>query len=369
MNKLRSIAQRALWLSVLLVVLASIGFWLKLIIGTPPIPAHTVTPVRGTIEQKTTATGKIIPRKEIRIKSQANGVLDTVLVEPGQRVKRGDLIGTIRLLPDPVEVNNAQSRLHKAHIEHERAAAELKRRSELHDKRLISDSAFQDDQLKYRVTLEAQEQAQRELDLRLRGVSEQLKTTSTRILATVDGTVLERPAEVGDFIIKSNDLNEGTTIATVADMRNLLFEGEVEEADVGRLEEDMPLIVNIGALPDQRFDARLEFIAPKAMRTEQGRVTFGIRAALGLRPDVVVRAGYSATAKIVFVRHENVLTIPESYLRFRDKRPYVKVELEPGKVEERPITTGLSDGLYIEIGSGLGEHDRIVAPDDSSGST
>lgn len=368
MNKLRSIAARAFWIGVLLLLVASAGFWLKQVVGTPPPPVRTVTPTRGTIEQKTTATGQIIPRKEIRIKSQANGVLDEALAQPGQRVKRGDLLGTIRLLPDPVDVNKAQSQLHKARIEHERAAAELRRRGELHDKRLISDSAFQDDQLKYQVTRESQEQAQRELDLRLKGVSEQLKTTSTRILATVDGMVLERPVEVGDFIIKSNDLNEGTTIATLADMGNLLFKGEVEEADAGRIREGMPLVVDVGALPGQRFEARLEYIAPKARRSEQGRVTFEIRAALRLKPEVFVRAGYSATAEIVFARHENVLTIPESHLLFRDNQPYVRVEVAPGKIEERPVTTGLSDGLYIEIGSGLDEHTHVVAPD-SSGST
>lgn len=362
MNNIRQFATRALWVGVLLLLVASGGLWLKQVLGAPEAAVRTVTPTRGTLEHKTTATGQIVPRKEVKVKSQINGVLDDVKVRPGQWVKRGDLIATIRLLPDPVEVNNAQSQLHKTHLEYDRAAVELDRRTELHAKRLISDSAFQDDRLKYQVSREAYERAQRELDLRLKGASQQLQTTSTRVYATIDGLVLEQPVEVGDFVIKSNDLNEGTTIVTLADMTNLLFKGEVEESDAGRLKEGMPIQVEIGALPEERFEAELEYIAPKARRTEQGRITFEIRAALKLKPEVFVRAGYSATGEIVFARHENVLIIPESHVLFRDKRPYVKVETEGGRVEERPISTGLSDGLNIEVSAGLDEQQRVVAP-------
>ena len=371
MSDFRRIAVRVGWLALAVAFLAGSGFWLFHSTGASSQPAvQTTKPIRKTIEQTTTATGLIVPREKVKIKSQANGVLEEVLAKPGQWVKRGDVIARIRLRADPVEVNVAQSQINKARLEHQRAAAELERRSRLHDQHLISDAAFQDDQLKFDVTRTALEQAERDLELRVKGASasQQFKTTSTVITATVDGMVLERPVGIGDFIIKANDLSEGTTVATLADMHSLMFKGEVEEADAGRLREGMLITVNVGALPDEQFEAVLEFIAPEAKKTDQGRNVFEIRAAIKPKPDIFLRAGYSATAKIVFARHEQVLTISESSLVFHDGQPYAKVLLPTGEVAERKIATGFSDGLNIEVVSGLGEQDSVVLPQTAGGS-
>ncbi len=363
MNNFRRIAARVGWFALILALLAGSGLWLFLSTGEKQSTnLQTTKPTRLTIEQKTTATGQILPSKKVKIKSQANGVLEEVLAKPGQWVKQGDVLARIRLRADPVEVNVAQSQINKARLEHQRAAVELDRRSRLHDQHLISDAAFQDDRLKYDVTLAALEQAERDLELRLKGASQQMKAASTFITATVDGMVLERPVEIGDFIIKANDLSEGTTVFTVADMHSIIFKGEVEEADVGHLRAGMPIVVNVGALPGESFEATLEFIAPEARKTDQGRTTFETRAPIRPKPNVFLRAGYSATGKIVFARHEQVLTIPESYLSFRNHEPYVRVKLPTGEIIERKLVTGFSDGLNIEVVSGLNEQDIVVSP-------
>jgi HlyD family secretion protein len=363
MNKVRSKILRAGAVLFMVALLLMNGLWLyQKSAGARELRVETLTPVRSTIEHKAIAIGTIAPRKEVKIKSQVNGVLEEVFVQSGQWVKKGDLLATVRLLADPVDVNEAQSQLNRARMEYERAKVEIARRQHLHEQRLISDSDFQSERLKYELSKEALDEAKRKLDLKLKGVSDQLRISSTRVLATVDGMVLERPVEVGDFITKTNDLNEGTTIATIADMNRLLFKGEVEETDAGRLKEGMPLTVTIGALPEHRFEAELEYIAPKAKKTDQGRITFEIWAALRLKPNVFVRAGYSATVEIVFARHENVLAIPESYLVFHNDLPYVRVETGMERIEERRISTGLSDGLNIEVVSGLGVNERFFLP-------
>jgi HlyD family secretion protein len=354
----------ALGVVLVVVLMAAGGFWLLGSENLPKAHQQSTTPVRMTIQHKTTITGQIVPRKKVKIKSQANGILEEVLVKPGQWVKHGDVIARIQLRPDPVEVNTTQSQINKARLEHKRAAAELKRRQHLHDQKLISDAAFQDDRLKFDVTRADLKQAERELELRMKGASSQLRTTSTIITATVDGMVLERPVEIGDFIIKTNDLNEGTTVVTIADMHDLIFKGDVEEADAGRLKEGMSLSVGIGALPEKRFTVVLEFIAPEARKTDQGRIVFELQASLPPpEPAVFLRAGYSATAEIVFARHEQVLAIPESYLVFRNHQPHVRIQKASESVVEQAVITGLSDGFYIEVTSGLEEQDLLLAPE------
>ena len=321
-----------------------------------------VMPIRETLEDKAIAVGRIVPRKEVKVKSQVNGILEDVLVRPGVWVKKGDLLAKLRLLANPVDINMAQSELTKAKMELDRAEMEVNRRQRLHEQRYVSDAEFQDEQLRHQLAKEKFEAAKRDLELRLKGASRQVAQSTNEVLATVDGMVLERSVEVGDFVIKSNDLNEGTTIVSLADMNQLLFKGEVEEVAAGRLKQGMPLVVTIGALPEQGFEAELEYIAPKAKKTDQGRITFEIHAAMKPKHDVFVRAGYSAIAEIIFSRHANVLTIPESHLGFHGDQPYVKVQTGPRSTEERTVITGLSDGLKIEITSGLREEDQVISP-------
>jgi len=368
MNNFRLVVLRAGWVFLGIALMAGSVLWIFHSTGTTQPPVRTTVPVLMTIEQQTTATGQVVPRKKVKIKSQANGILEEVSAKPGQWVKHGDLLARIRLRADPVEVNVAQSQINKAQLEHQRAAVELDRRSRLHDQHLISDAAFQDDKLKFDVTKAALEQAERDLELRINGATQQYKTTSTFITATIEGMVLERSVEIGDVIIKANDLSEGTTIMTIADMHSPIFKGEVEEVDAGRLHEGMLISVNVGALPEENFEADLEFISPEARKTDQGRIVFEIRAAIRPKPGMFLRAGYSATAKIVFASHKQVLTIPEACLNFRAQETYVRIELPTGEIAERKISTGFSDGINIEVVSGLNEKDRVVLPQTATAS-
>lgn len=329
-------------------------------VNTPPLGA--VTPTRATFEDKATAVGRIVPRNEVRVKPQVNGIVEELLVRPGDWVRKGERLAKLRLLASPVDINVAQSELTKAKMELARAEIEVNRRQRLHEQRFVSDSELQDQRLRQQLAQEKFEAAKRDLELRLKGATKEVPQNTNEVRATINGMVLERPIEVGDFVIKSNDLNEGTTIVSLADMNQLLFKGDVEEVTAGRLRIGAPLVIAIGALPGQEFDAELEYIAPKSKKTEQGRNTFEIHAAIKPKQDVFVRAGYSAIADIIFSRHENVLTVPESYLVFHGNQPFVKIQTGSGHTEEHAIITGLSDGLKIEVVQGLMETDWVMAP-------
>lgn len=358
--------QKFWFVFIVLIIFSFIGgsaYWLLNTNKSVDKPLNTSHPTRKTIEQKITAIGQIIPRQKVKIKSQANGILVEMLVKPGQWVKRGDLVARISLWADPVEINTVRAEINKAKFEHDRAAQELTRQKALHKQRLVSDTQLQDTQLKINLTRTALDQARRELELRMKGVSQQLKTTSTLIVATMDGMVLERQAEIGDFIIKTNDLNEGSTIVTLANMHDLIFKGDVEEADAGQLKEGMPLSIKVGALPDHEIQIKLETIAPEARKTEQGRVVFEIKAPIPLQKNIMLRAGYSATAQIILAKHENVLAVPENSLIFRDHKTFISIETSPEKIVEQAIETGLSDGFFIEVVSGLSEKDLVIMPE------
>lgn len=350
-------------LGVMMVLLLG-GLWLSRQTESPAsAQMATMQPVRRTLELKAVSTGTIAPRKEVKIKSQVNGVLEEIVVQPGERVRQGDVVARIRLLADPVDVNATQSQVSRAKREFDRAQIEWARRTQLHEQHMISDSEMQTEQLHYDLSKEQYEAAGRALELKLKGTSRHMAVASTRVIATADGMVLEKPVEVGDFIVPSNPFSEGTTIISIADMDRLIFKGEVEEADAGRLKEGMPLTITVGALPQHRFEATLEYIAPKVKKSDQGRLTFEIRAALALNPDVFVRAGYSAMAEIILARHDHVLTVPERALLFHDDGVYLRLLSEAGTIEERQVKTGFSDGLHIEIVQGLEENVPVVVPD------
>lgn len=341
------------------VVLATLAWQLGS--GSTQTEIATVAPARDVVAKTSIVTGTIAPHKAVKIKSTVNGVVAHLAVEPGQRVKKGDLLARLQLLPDPAEVNEARSRLRKARFEFERAAAHLERRRGLREQQVIAENDFQDDLLKFNLAQEAYHSAKRELALKAEGISDNARASPTRVVATIDGVVLERPVGVGDVVIKASEYSDGTTLMTLADLDRLLFKGEVDEADAGRLMPDMPLSVTIGALPEQRFAGRLEFVAPVASRSESGRMSYAIHAALETAPATTIRAGYSASAEILLARRENVLTLPEHCIRFDGDRPYVMLLTAAGP-EKRYIVTGLSNGVRVEIVSGVSERDRIVPP-------
>ena len=320
----------------------------------------------STIIRKTVATGSVVPRKEVEIKPQVSGIVEKLYVEPGQIVRSGDLIARIRIIPDMVTLNNAENRVNMARLNRENADRELNRNRRALADGAISDALFRAYELDFESAKQELQSAVDNLELIRKGSIERSgETSNTLVRATIGGMVLEVPLEEGDSVIEANTFNEGTTIATVADMEQLIFEGKVDESEVGKIEPGMELLLTIGAIAEEKFHATLEHVAPKGIEAD-GAIQFEIRAALELKEDVLVRANYSANADIVLDRRDEVLAINESLLQFEDGKPFVEVQTSEQTFERRQIETGLSDGISIEVLSGLTEDDRIKNPNPSA---
>ena len=352
------------FLAVLLIVSAFGGtlYYLYAKSEEPPLVYETKSPEIATIVKKTVATGSVVPRKEVEIKPNVSGILEEIVVEPGDEVKKGDLIARIRIVPDMVSLNNAESRVNLARIRLENAKKDLKRSRGLATEGTISEADLQEFEEEHERAQEELEAAVSNLELIKEGSSRKSGAASnTLVKATIDGMVLEVPLEVGASVIESNTFNDGTTIATIADMKDMIFEGQVDESEVGKIRPGMDLVLTIGAIDSQRFEASLEHIAPKGIEDE-GAIQFEIRAALTLQEGTFVRANYSANADIVLGKAEDVLALNESLLQFEEGKPYVEVAVGPQSFERRQVETGLSDGIMIEITSGLAEGDAVKDP-------
>jgi HlyD family secretion protein len=304
----------------------------------------------------------VVPRKEVAIKPQVSGIIETLYVQPGDKVKDGDLVAKIRIIPDMVTLNNAENRVSMARIRLQNSERELKRNRELLAEGVVSEAVFRQFELEQASARQELEAAQDNLELIRKGTTEKSGTTSnTLVRATIRGMVLEVPLEEGDSVIESNTFNEGTTIASIADMDELVFDGKVDESEVGKIRTGMTLVLTIGAVEGATFEAELEHIAPKGVE-ENGAIQFEVRAALKKNDDFVIRANYSASADIVLDRRDEVMAINENLLQFDGDKPYVEVETNPQSFEKRFIETGLSDGIHIEIVSGLSPEERIKDP-------
>lgn len=310
------------------------------------------------IEKKTVATGAINPRREIEIKSQVSGVVEKLFVEPGDQIKSGQLIAKIKIIPDVVALNNAEARLKEAIINHKNSEQEMKRQKRLFDERVISELDYNQYLLTYNLNKQQVEAAENNLELIKEGASKKSGAVSNLVKSTVAGMVLDVPVEEGNFVIETNTFNDGTTIASVADMSELIFEGKVDEAEVGKLKEGMQLKLTIGALDTVKFFADLEYISPKGIE-EEGAIQFEIRAAVKQREDYFLRAGYSANADIVLDKKEQVLAVKESNILFEEDKTFVEVAMGEQQFEKREITTGISDGINIEVLTGLDEDQKI----------
>ncbi|TCO08444.1 efflux RND transporter periplasmic adaptor subunit [Natronoflexus pectinivorans] len=327
-----------------------------------PVVFDTETPFTTDIINKTVATGSVIPRREIAIKPQENGIIREIYVDPGDRVKEGDLIARIQIIPEMIEVNAAESRLNKAQLEYENARIEFERKKGLFEQNVIARSEFEAEELRYRTRLEDLNAADNHLQLIQEGVTRKMGAqTNTLIRSTIDGMVLDVPVREGNSVIRTNAFNEGTTIAIVADMNEMIFEGKVDETEVGRISEGMHLLLTIGALQGDSFDAYLEYISPKGQE-ESGAIQFEIRAAVKLQEGSFIRAGYSANADIVLDRRDSVLAVTERVLQFNGDSIFVEIETAPQTFEKRVVKTGLSDGLNIEIKEGVSENDKVKVP-------
>lgn len=324
-----------------------------------PVIYETESPAVTNIIKKTTATGSVVPRKEIEIKPVVSGIIDEIYVEEGDRVKKGDVLGKIRIIPNMINLNNAKSRVDVANINLKDAKRNYERQLGLFEKGVIAKADYESYEIAYQNAQEELETARETLELIQEGqIKNSGQPTNTLIQSTIDGMVLQIPVEIGYQVIEANNFNAGTTIATIADMGEMIFEGNIDESEVGKIKEGMPLILTIGALEDVTFEATLEHISPKGLEVN-GAIQFEIRAEVLLREDHFIRAGYSANADIVLDRADSVLAIPESLLVFEKDTVYVEVETAPQQFEKRYVETGLSDGITIEIVSGLDKDDKI----------
>jgi len=327
----------------------------------PVVVYDTELPAVSDIIKKTVATGSVIPRKEVAVKPQVSGIIEAIRVEPGQEVKRGDLLATIRVVPNTAALAAAESRVHQATFRAEDAAREFARLQKLAADGIVSDKEFRTATLAKDTANEELAAAKDSLEVVLRGVAARSGNASnTKVVATIDGMVLDVPVKEGGSVIETNTFNDGTTIATLADMSELIFEGKVDESEVGKLKPGMAIVLTIGALEPAKFDATLEYIAPKGV-DENGAIQFKIRAAVKQTPDVMIRANYSANADIVLDRRDKVLAIKESLLQFDKDETYVEVETVPQHFERRKLKTGLSDGVTMEIVDGLTKDDKVKA--------
>ncbi len=323
-----------------------------------PVVFEVDSPVRMTIVKKTVAIGKVIPRREIEVKSQVSGVVEKLYVEPGQTVKQGEIIARIALRPNMLNVNTAEAQLLSARINLQNQAADLERYEKLREQKVISESEYNQFVTNYNLQKESVESAENALLLLKTGATKDSDKVSNLIPATIDGTVLDVPNKEGAFIVETSTFQSGTTVATLADMNDMIFEGLVDESEVGKLREGMELVLNVGALEGKPFKATLEFIAPKGI-TDQGAIKFTIRAAVELNKDLFLRSNYSANADIVLDKRENVLAINEGNLIIENGHTFVEVETAPQQFERREVKTGLSDGINIEVVSGLEEGEKI----------
>ncbi|GAB4410263.1 MAG: efflux RND transporter periplasmic adaptor subunit [Bacteroidia bacterium] len=327
-----------------------------------PIVYRTERPIYTDIVQKAVATGAVVPRKEIEIKPQVSGLVDKLYVEPGDRVNKGDLIATIQIVPNMASLANAENRLRIAEINLQNAERDFNRNKPLFQEGVISAAAFQQFELTFETAKQELEAARDNLEIIRKGATQRSgRIANTNVRATISGMVLDVPVEEGNSVIEANTFNAGTTLAIIANMEEMIFEGKVDESEVGKIREGMNLLLTIGAIDQERFEAELEHISPKGVE-ENGAIQFGIRAAVRLKAGQFIRAGYSANADIVLAQRDSVLAVREGLLIFEGDKTYVEIARGNQRFEKVPIETGLSDGIHIEVLSGVASDDELKDP-------
>ncbi|MDR2968431.1 MAG: efflux RND transporter periplasmic adaptor subunit [Tannerellaceae bacterium] len=321
-----------------------------------------VSPKEDSVEVKTVATGKVEPRDEVLIKPQMSGIISELLKEAGQMIKEGEIIARIKVIPEMVQLNSAESRVRVAEINLQQISSTFKRDEELFNQGVVAREDYELSQANSRKAKEELENAQDALEIIREGISKRSTASSTtQVRSTINGMLLDIPIKVGNSVIQSNTFNDGTTIASVADMNNMIFRGKVDETEVGRIHEGMSIKLTVGAMESRAFDALLEYVAPKGVE-ENGAVMFEIKAAVNIPEDAFIRAGYSANAEIVLKQAAGVMTVPESTVEFSGDSAFVQLmkQEKPEQVfEKHPVKVGLSDGIKIEVLEGLAYEDKI----------
>ena len=329
------------------------------------------TPTQNQVQKTTIITGKIEPRNEVNIKPQISGIITQLMKEPGQYVQQGEVIAKVKVIPDMGQLSSAEARVRLANINLQQAKVDYDRQKKLHDKQLVSADEFEKIRQKLQQAQEELTAAQDALQVVRDGVSKSnASASSTLVRSTISGVILDVPVKVGNSVINSNTFNDGTTIASVANMNDLIFRGNIDETEVGQLVQGMPMKITIGALQDLKFDASLEYISPKATESN-GANQFEIKAAVQLSDtsasgNSTLRSGYSANAEIVLAEVQKALTIPESAIEFQGDSTFVYVLIgsaDKKVYQRRAVETGLSDGVNIEIKKGLTTHDKVRGPE------
>ena len=343
-----------------LVFLGTFGYLFK---RSQPKEVHyqELTASKRDISKGTVVTGKIQPRDEVNVKPQLNGIVAEVYKKAGETVQQNEIIAKLKVIPDMSQLASAQSRVRLSEVNLKQAQTNHEREKKLFDQKLVSAD-------EYEKVLQALQQAQEEhaiaqetLEIVRDGVASSNKSGSTTLIrSTISGLILDVPVKVGNSVTMSNTFNDGTTIATVANMNDLIFDGNIDETEVGRLHIGLPVRITVGALQDLSFDAFLEYIAPKA-KESNGANLFEIKASVKVPEDVTIRSGYSANAEIVLQEVKDVLSIPESAIQYEGDQTYVLIK-EADTYVRRDVETGLSDGVNIEIKSGLQDGDTVRGP-------
>ncbi len=321
----------------------------------------TESPKTQTIVKKTMATGTLVPREEVDIKPNISGVVDRLFVEAGDNVEVGDMIAQLKVVPNITSLNSAKNQVRQSKINLENEKKVFSRQEELYGKGVISENDFDLARNSYDNALQTVKAAEENLEIISTGTTQDAgNAATTEIKARISGMVLDVPVEVGNQVIEANNFNEGTTIATIAKTDDMIFQGKVDESEVGKIKEGLPLEITVGAIEDETFNAMLDYISPKGTE-ENGAVQFDIEGSLKETKGIFIRAGLSANASIILERSTDVLAISESLVQFEKetKEPFVEVEVGDQQFEKKMVELGLSDGINVEVISGLEESDKI----------
>ncbi len=350
-----------------LIALVFVGTFVFLWAKSQPQPEQytELTASVKDLKKTTVITGRIEPRNEVNVKPQISGIITEIMKEAGQPIQAGEVIAKVKVIPDMGQLSGAQARVRLANINLVQAKTEYEREKTLFDRGLVAAQEYEKIRQAYQQAKEEMSAADDNLQVVRDGVSKSnAKASSTLIRSTITGIILDIPVKVGNSVILSNTFNDGTTIASVANMNDLIFKGNIDETEVGHIRQGMTMKITIGALQNLNFTASLEYISPKAVENN-GANQFEIKAAVHVDKGTNIRSGYSANAEIVLQAANNALTVPESAIEFSGKDTYVYIPKGQGKeltYERRKVKTGLSDGIDIQILSGLKAGDKVRGP-------
>ena len=352
----------------LLIFVAVIGFAFSILYKkskSKPTVFQTEAAEVTDLVKKTVATGSIVPRREVEVKPKVTGVLAELYVKAGDVVKQGAPLGKIAIIPDAMQTNQAESSVRTAQIAFENAKRELERNEALFKQGVVADAELQRYRTEFALRQQELSTSGSNLQLVREGATRgQGKSSTLIVTATVDGTVIDVPVKVGYSVIQANNFNPGTTVAVIADMDDMIFEGRVDEAEVAKISTGMKLAIKVGAIEKDRLEGKLEDIAPKGKLID-GAIQFEIKAAVARKPGIVIRANYSANADIVLDEKKQVLAIREALVQYKDDKPFVEIETKPQTFEKKDIKVGLSDGIKVEVLEGVTKTDKIKIPDNA----